>query len=262
MRTRIALLLAGALALGACGQSDEPASEAGTDTPAATESATDAPTDAPSDGATDAAGEGAQAEPVSGDLPEGVAATVGDTEVTVEELDARLALIREIPQVKEQLGGEGDTAQLESQLQTQALGQLVLQNVVLQAAAEEDVTVDDAQVEERRAQLAEEAGGDEAFAEQLASAGVPEDQVARELRASIAFELVTEKLMADAPAPSETPSEGGSEGGTEAPADAQTPPQDQQVQQDWLVETVSEADVVVDEAYGAWDPTTGQVVPA
>lgn len=262
MRTRIALLLAGALVLGACGQSDEPASEAGTENPSATESATDAPTDA----ATDAAGQGAQAEPVSGDLPEGVAATVGDTEVTVEELEARLALIREIPQVKEQLGGEGDTAQLESQLKTQALGQLVLQNVVLQAAAEEDVTVDDQQVEDRRKQLTEEAGGAEAFAEQLASAGVPEDQVARELRASIAFELITEKLMADAPAPSEAPSEGGTdaatEGGTEAPTEAQTPPQDQQAQQEWLIETVSSADVVVDEAYGAWDPTTGQVVPA
>lgn len=247
MRTRLplALLLSGALFLGACGGGDEASSDAtATDTPTATEGD---PSDADS---TDPA---AQAELVSEDLPEGVAATVGGEEIPVEDLEGRLEVIRAIPQVQQQL--EGDNAeQVESQLQQQALSQLVLQEVVIQGAAEEDVQVTDEQVAERRTEIEEQAGGDEAFAEQLASAGVPEDQLDAELRASLAFEVVTEKLLADAGVePTATPSEGST-----APPTAD--PQAQQVQQDWLTELVSSTDVVVDEAYGAWNPATGQVV--
>ncbi len=245
MRTRLplALLLSGALVLSACGGGEEASSDAtATDTPSAT--ATDAAPDAD-----------AQADLVSEDLPEGVAATVGGEEIPVEDLEARLELIRSIPQVEEQL--EGETAdQVESQLQQQALSQLVLQEVVIQGAADEDVEVTDDQVAERRSEIEEQAGGDEAFAEQLASAGVPEDQLDEELRASIAFEVVTEKLLADAGVePAATPTEGD----TAAP---QADPQAQQIQQDWLTQLVSSTDVVVDEAYGAWNPATGQVVAA
>ena len=248
MRTRLplALLLSGALVLSACGGGGDDASGDATDTPSAT--ATDA---APSDASsTDPAG---QAELVSEDLPEGVAATVSGTEISVEELEARLEVIRAIPQVEQQL--EGDSAdQVESQLQLQALGQLVLQEVVIQGAAGEDVEVTDEQVAERRSEIEDQAGGDEAFAEQLASAGVPEGQLDQELRASIAFEVVTEKLLADAGIdPTATPSEGGT-------ASPPATPEAQQIQKDWLSELVSSTDVVVDEAYGAWNPATGQVV--
>lgn len=247
VRIRLALLLAGALVLGACGQSDDTATDA---------TATDTPTAAVTEGGTGAPTEGGtQAELVSEDLPEGVAATVGDTEIAVEDLEARLELIRELPQVSEQLKGD-NASQVEAQLQSQALGQLVLQNVVLQGAAQEDVEVGQDDLDQRRTELTEQAGGEEAFAEQLASAGVPEDQVAQELRASIAFELVTEKLLADAGVdPTATPTEGS----TAAPS---ANPEAQQIQQDWLFELVSSTDVVVDEAYGAWNPSTGQVVPA
>ena len=125
-------------------------------------------------------------------------------------------MIREIPQVQQQLEGE-NTDQVEAQLQSQALSQLVLQQVVLQGAAEEDVDVSDQQVSDRQGELVDEAGSEDAFAEQLASAGVPESQLDQELRASIAFELVTEKLLADAGVdPSETASP--TEGGSAAPA--------------------------------------------
>ncbi len=185
-----------------------------------------------------------------------MAATVGDTDISVEALEDRLSVIREIPQVQQQLEGE-NTDQVEAQLQSQALSQLVLQQVVLQGAAEEDVDVSDQQVSDRQGELVDEAGSQDAFAEQLASAGVPESQLDQELRASIAFELVTEKLLADAGVdPSETASP--TEGGSAAPA----PDPSQQVQQDWLFELVASTDVVVDEAYGAWNPQTGQVVAA
>ena len=250
MRTRLplALLLSGALLLSACGGGGDEASTDVSATDAPSTTATDA---APSDGAsTDPA---AQAELVSEDLPEGVAATVGGEEIAVEDLQARLEVIREIPEVQQQLEGE-QSGQAEAQLQQRALSQLVLQEVVLQGAAEEDVEVTDQQVAERRTEIEEQAGSDEAFADQLASAGVPEDQLDQELRAGIAFEVVTEKLLADAGVePTTSPSEG-------ATGSPQANPQAQQVQTNWLTEVVSSTDVVVDEAYGAWNPATGQVV--
>ena len=236
------MLLAGSLLLAACGGGDDASTDASA---TATDTATDAaPSDAPS-----------QADLVSEDLPEGVAATVGGEQIPVQDLEARLEVIRTIPQVQEQLEGD-EASQVEAQLQQQALSQLVLQEVVIQGAAEEDVEIADEQVAERRTELQESAGGEDAFVEQLANAGVPEDQLDAELRASIAFEVVTEKLLADAgvePAPTPT------EGATTAPP---VNPEAQQVQQQWLTELVSSTDVVVDEAYGAWNPATGQVVAA
>ena len=250
MRTRLplALLLSGALLLSACGGGDE-----ATDTDAASATATDAASETATDAAPSEAA--SQAELVSEDLPDGVAATVGDTEIPVEALEQRLSVIREIPQVQQQLEGESSD-QVEAQLQTQALGQLVLQEVVLQGATDEDVDVSDQQVADRQDELVSSAGGEDAFADQLASAGVPEGQLDQELRASIAFELVTEKLLADAgvdPSESETASEDASAAPSADPT--------QQVQQDWLFGLIESTDVVVDEAYGAWDPNTGQVVP-
>lgn len=250
MRFRVAALplLAGALLLGACSDSGDAPDDGATGTPTSTVTATE-------DGT--AAADPTQAELVSEDLPEGVAATVDDTEIAVETLEERLDVIREIPDVAQQL--EGDTApQVEAQLQTQALSQLVLQRVVLQGAAQEDIEVDDAQVEERRSEMAETAGGEEAFAEQLATAGVPEGQFADQLRAILAFEIVTEQLLADAgvdPQATETPTDGGT-----APASPNAQ-QAQQLQQDWLLELIDSTEIVVDEAYGAWDPASGQVVP-
>lgn len=110
--------------------------------------------------------------------------------------------------------------------------------------------------------MAEEAGGEEAFAEQLAQAGVPEGQVAEQLRASIAFELVAEKLLADSDGPATATEDDGDGSGTEAPSPTTAPGDPtERVKKNWLVEVVNDADVVVDEQYGVWSPATGQVVP-
>lgn len=251
MRTRFAVLLAGVVVLGGC------AGDTGAgDTPPST--ATEAAGTETSPGAASAS------DLVSADLPDGLAARVGDVEITTDDVEERMALVRQVPQVQEQLQGD-DAEQVEAQVGSEVLGRLVLQRVVLQGAAEEDIEVSDERVAQDRAQLVEEAGGEDSLAEQLAQAGVPEEQLAEELRASIAFELVTEQLLADADATATaTDGEGDGEPGTEldAPTPGTTPDdRTEQAQQEWLVALVAETDVVVDEQYGAWNPSTGQVVP-
>ena len=93
MRTRsvLASVLAGALFLAACG-GDSSGDEAASPSETGTETSTEAGTAAPSEA-------GSQPELVSEDLPEGVAATVGDTEISVEDLEQRVAAVREVPQV-------------------------------------------------------------------------------------------------------------------------------------------------------------------
>lgn len=268
MRLHPAVLLAGVLVLGACGDTDDTglgdtSPPIATDGAATEGAATASPTEASSPSGL-----------ASADLPDGVAARVGDVEIRTEDVDERVALVREIPEVQEQLQGD-NAAQVETQIESEVLGRLVLQRVVLQGAAEEGIEVDDEQVEQDRSQLVEEAGGEEGFAEQLAQAGVPETQLTEELRASIAFELVTDQLLAD------TDTDADADTGTDAPAtatedatgtepgaDLEAPTagatagdQAARAQQEWLVEVVADTDVVVDEQYGAWDPSTGQVVP-
>lgn len=259
MRTRLVLVLAGALVLGACSDADEATTE---ESPTATGTATATDSAAPGTEATATPpGDSAQAS-ASADLPDGVAARVGDADIATAQVQERVALVRELPEVQEQLQG-GSAAQVEAQIERQVLGRLILQRVVLQGAAAEGIEVGDDRVEQDRAQMAEEAGGEEAFVEQLAQAGVPEGQVAEQLRASIAFELVAEKLLADtdtdAPA---TATEGDVGTETEAPSPTTSPSDPtERVKKNWLVEVVNGADVVVDEQYGVWSPATGQVVP-
>ena len=254
MRTRLplALLLSGALVLSACGGGGDEASGDAT--------ATDTPTAAATDGASSdatASEPSAQADLVSEDLPEGVAATVGDEEVPVDQLEARLEVIREVPQVQQQL--ESDQAdQVEAQLQAGTLTQLIFEQAVIQGAVEEDVEITDQQVQERRSELAEQAGGAEALTEQLATAGgVPEGQIDQEIRFRLTAEALTERLLDDAGVEATTsPSEGST---ATAPAPN---PEAQQVQQEWLAELIADTEIVVDEAYGAWNPAAGQVVAA
>lgn len=246
MRSRnLAFLFAAALTLGACasgGDGDVSESSSPSDTPSESGSATPGPADAGSDPAAE------QLPTVSEDLPDGVAATVAGQDIEVAVVEARFALVSELPQVAEQLADDDGT--VEAQINGTILGQLVVRSLVLHGAQQEGVEISDDEVAAERSRLAEEAGGPEAFAAQTAEAGIPEDQLDEELRASLAFTQVVDGLLADAgvePAGPDAP--------TQDPAAAQ-------IQQEWLLALVQGGDVVVDESMGAWDPNTGQVVPA
>jgi len=183
-------------------------------------------------------------ETFSADLADGVAAEVGGTSIAVALIDARNQLLREDPQFGAQLE-EDETGQLEGQLRAQILNQLVLQELVLQGASSDGIEVTDDDVAAERAVLVEEFGDEETLQAQLAAAGLPEDQLDMEIRASLAIDRVTDQLLADA---------------------GDLDPEDQEarfaVQEQWLRSVAGEVDVVVDTTFGAWSPEQLAIIPA
>jgi hypothetical protein len=203
----------------------------------------DGATTAPDPAAT-APGDDQVGETFSADLADGVAAEVGGVTIAVALIDARNQLLREDPQFGAQLE-EDETGQLEGQLRAQILNQLVLQELVLQGAASDGIEVTDDDVAAERAVLVEEFGDEETLQAQLAAAGLPEDQLEMEIRASLAIDRITEQLLADA---------------------GDLDPEDQEarfaVQEQWLRSVADDVEVVVDTAFGAWSPEQLAVVPA
>lgn len=227
MRTRrpLAVLAAAAIALTACGGGGD---------------AADDPT---------TAGQ-SEADGASAEVGEGVAAVVNGTEIPSDLLAARVETAAQTPEVAQLLEGEqGET--LRAQLEASVLSQLVLNRIVLDGAEELGLEVDDDAVAETRDQLVSEAGSDSAFEEQVAAAGLDEDQLAAELEAITAMRLVREELevteeVEETPAPA--PSPGATEG-----SDAL---------QQWLLEQLQAATVTVDPEIGTWSAEQGTVVPA
>lgn len=231
MRSRSvpAVLLALTLGLAACGGDD---------------GASDEPSPAPT-----AAAEGDDA---GAELAEGVAATVNGTEIPAALLDARVETAAAAPQLAEILEGEdGDAAR--AQLQASILSQLIVNEIVVDGAEERGLAIDEDAVAETREELTTQAGGQDAFDDQIEQAGLDEEQLAAELEAITALRLVRDDLTgeADGTPPPAAPAPDGS---TPDPADA--------LLQQWLLEQLQGADIAVAPAIGSWDATQGTVVPA
>lgn len=194
------------------------------------------------------AGGAEAAAPSPVDLPEGVAATVGDTEIPADQVEQRVAALAAQTAATETAPAtptEGVAPeQREAALTAQVLGDLIVGHVILDGAEELGVAPTDDDVAELRQQVVEGAGGEEAFMEQAAQIGYDEATIDRELRVLAAFQNLTEALV----------EEDGGDGSA-------TPPADEQAVQQWLLEELEATDIAVDEAYGVWDPASGQVLP-
>lgn len=227
-RNLIATAAVAAIALAGCGGGDEPTA-----------------TESPTAGSTEAA-----ASPTPVDLPEGIAAKVDDSEIAVEQVEQRVdALVAQTEEQQSASPSEGategvDPEQREAAITAQVLSDLVVGRVILDGADELGVAPTDEDVAELREQVAQGAGGEEAFLEQATAVGYDEAAIERELRILAAFQNITDALV------------------EESGGDAASPaPEDQQAVQEWLVEQLEAASIVVDDQYGVWDPASGQVVP-
>lgn len=182
------------------------------------------------------------------DLPDGVAAQVGDTEIPEEQVEERVAAIvdqEDSTATEQETAPETvDPEQREAAVTAQVIGDLIVGHVILIGAEDLGVAPSDEDITALREEIAAGAGGEEAFMEQATAAGYDEAAIERELRVLAAFQNVTDALIEE---------QGG---------DAASPaPEDQQAVQLWLIEQLEATNIAVDEQYGIWDPTTGQVLP-
>jgi hypothetical protein len=230
-RSVLAALAAAALVLPACGDGGDDA------TPETTPTAT----------STDGTDGAAAADAPS--FEDGVAAVVNGEEIGAELLEERVELAAASPELAPLLEGEdGEAAR--AQLRASVLSQLIVNQLVLDGAESRGLEVDDAAVDETREELAAEAGGEEAFEDQVAQAGLDEDQLRAELEAVTALRLVRDDLQEETGAedePSPNPTE---------------PSAGDALLQQWLLEQLTSADVAVAPEIGSWDQTQGTVVPA
>lgn len=192
-------------------------------------------------------------QPDEGDgagLDEDVAAVVNGQEISAADVDAQIEALSANPQVAEALqGAEGeDTLAV---LKAQVLSTTIVNLVAIEVADELGVPVTDEDVAQARAELEEEVGGAQALQDAVEREGMPEQHLAAQLRALAALrniEVALEEAGAE-DAEEDPPPEPGAPTAAEARA------------QRYVGEKLLEADVVVHEDYGTWDPELGRVTP-
>jgi parvulin-like peptidyl-prolyl isomerase len=137
-----------------------------------------------------------------GDDAPSTAATVNGTEIATSQVEAQAEIIGMNPQLQQQLAG-ADEDQAEQQLNALALGQLIFEVLLRDGADELDVEVTEQDVDDARAEIAVQFGGEEPMYAQLEEEqGLDRDEVDRQLELvalqdAIVAELGTEVSEAD-----------------------------------------------------------------
>lgn len=239
--TLAGLVAAAALIVAGCADDADDAGEAeGTATSDDT-AGTDGGGSDPPEGSADSSAGGSAEAPESG-----VAAQVGSSEIPVTTVNDVYDDLSSLPQLEEQLQGEGGE-QLQGTLRSQILTQLVVQEIIVQAAEDDyGIEVTSADRDSVMDDLTNEAGGEAELDEQLEGAGYTRD-------AFVTMELPTRAAIQGLE----------SEFGVESPAtQGEEPSAEQQELQAWASEKFQQADVSVADDYGAWNAETGQIDPA
>jgi parvulin-like peptidyl-prolyl isomerase len=133
--------------------------------------------------------------PGPGGNPNAAAVVDGD-DIPITEVERRFETVAENPQIAPQLEADEDGA-FEQQVQAQILSQLIQSRLLRQGAAELGVEVTDADVEEQRAAIVEQVGGEEAFEEIIEQNNLSEEEVDDQLRDLAYQEQVQEALTED-----------------------------------------------------------------
>jgi parvulin-like peptidyl-prolyl isomerase len=142
----------------------------------------------------EAAAEAAEAETAAApdaEAEQGPVAKVGDTVITRDEYDQAIqAVAQRYPQLLAQPGAE-------AQLRQRVLQDLITQRVLLIKAEEADITVDEAEVEKTIAELKEQIGGEEQFAQILQAQGLTEEELREDVRQPLLLNAYIEQKTAD-----------------------------------------------------------------
>ncbi len=238
-----ALIAATTLALMACGggeSADVDTTEPGVDT---TQPGSDAP--APSTSDPEPTPTDPTPEPADSDVPDGLAAVVSSTEIPTTVVDDIYDDIADSPTLAAQL--ETGDGTLRTGLQAQILSQLVINEILVRAAATEfEIELTASDLDAAEGQLEADAGGPEAFEAQLETSGMSRETFAQ---LTLPFAALLDALEAEFGELSPDP------------ADPEAIPAGQAALQEWGTAQFAEADVAVAADYGTWNPAFGQIEP-
>ena len=104
-----------------------------------------------------------------------VAASVGDTEISSEQVDEMYARRAAAPAMGSEAASEPEEA--DPALQASVLTVLIRTEILRQAAQERDIEVTDEQRSEQRAEVVEQVGGEEQLSEVLAQSNVSDEEL-------------------------------------------------------------------------------------
>lgn len=124
------------------------------------------------------------------------AATVNGEDIPRSTLENRYETIASNPQFAQRLENDEDGA-LQAQIQAQILTELIDATLIEQGAAERGVEIDQDDIAEQRAKLAEQLGGEEELQKTIEQQGLSEDDVDDLLRDLTYREAVTADLAGD-----------------------------------------------------------------
>jgi parvulin-like peptidyl-prolyl isomerase len=131
------------------------------------------------------------------------AAIVDGESIPLGEVERRYEAVAKNPQFAAQLAGDA-TGDLRRQLQSQILGQLIRSRLLASAAEEElGITVDDAAIARKRAEIVGQLGGEDAFNAVVRQNNMSEDQVRTQLEDLVVVDLVEQRLSQERGIPEE-----------------------------------------------------------
>ncbi len=132
----------------------------------------------------------------TGGATAGVAARVGDTEITVAEVDDVFARRAEGSGVASEIAAD-ESGQVEQSLRAGVLTNLIRVEVLRQAAQDRDIEVTDEEIAQQREQLIEDAGGEDALQQVIDQANVSDAELEANLRDQVIQNEITAQLAED-----------------------------------------------------------------
>lgn len=164
--------------------------------------------------------------------PASAAAVVGDTEISLDQIDEQLKAINEV------LGAPADAASVE--LTSALVRNNIVYTLVEKTAADLGATVTETEVDERLADQTAFIGGEDQLLQQAAQLGISPDLIATDVRVSLLSDAIVQSV----------------------PGAAEASEQEQQQLLVELIQAQSEAsNVEVNPRFGYWDIPSLSIVP-
>lgn len=125
-----------------------------------------------------------------------VAATIGDTEITVADLDEAFERRAAGSEAASEMAAD-ESGSVEDNLKAGVLTNLIRTEILRMAAQDRDIEVTDEEIAEQREQLVEQAGGEEELQQVIDEANISDTELEENLRDQVIQNKITAQLAED-----------------------------------------------------------------